>query len=181
MIVITGAPRTGTSLMMQTLKILGFPIVGNMFNDFNLEEHNKKGYFELDPLEVSQGIIDNKYNGKAIKLFGQGLLKTRECLIKKLIVCKRDQEASANSFLKLLENSPKSPVEANERNAKILVKWNADVASKFSSVCECPVLNVWYHDMIDSPEITVKRIVKFLDIKPSKYRIKKAIENIDRG
>jgi len=181
MIVITGAPRTGTSMMMQTLKILGVPIVGEKFSDYNIEDGNKKGYYELNPEDISKGVKTNQYQGKAIKLFGDGLRNTNCDLIDKLIVCKRDREASVNSFQKLMEISPLLPIEPSKENAAKVVRYNATIADLYLKVHEGPVLTVWFHEMIDNPKDTIKKIIDYLNIKSSKYRINRAINNIERA
>ena len=43
MIVVTGSARSGTSLMMQTLKLLGVPVEGHKFHeDFPIVEANPR-------------------------------------------------------------------------------------------------------------------------------------------
>ena len=178
MIVITGAPRTGTSMMMQTIDILGFPVVGEKFSDTNIPEFNPKGYYELPTEEITSGILDDRYRGKAVKLFAQGLQKTIDYNINKLIVCRRDENESVESFLKLLKGSPFTPVKATLNNAQQAVHYNKQVAEMYIKVCNKPMLTMDFETMKSEPEESIKKVIKFLGIKPSEKRIKKAISNI---
>ena len=101
MIVVTGSARSGTSMAMQTLMHLGVPIVGEEFSEYNRFQGNVKGYYELPKEEIAEGVKDDKYAGKGIKLFGQGLLKTETRFIDKVIICERNREDSVKSFMKL--------------------------------------------------------------------------------
>lgn len=82
MIVVTGF-RSGTSLIMQTLKLLEFPIVGYKFHDdFSHKELNPKGYYSLPGRETVYG-LKTHYKGKAVKLGGQNFFKLIMILLKK--------------------------------------------------------------------------------------------------
>ena len=68
MIVVTGSCRSGSSLMMQTLKLLGIEIAGEKFHeDFPVEEGNPKGYYDL-PFEIVMNGLGEEYKGKGVKL-----------------------------------------------------------------------------------------------------------------
>lgn len=178
MLVVTGAPRTGTSMMMQTLEILGVPVTGEKFSELNCHKaYNPKGYYELDAVEISEGIKDDRYKGKAIKLFQQGLRNTLEKHINKLIVCKRYPNDSIKSFYRLLQDS-KVPIPKTMEMAALVVRQNAEIAKLYSENCGKPVLNMSFAKMTNDTEKAVNEICKFLKIKPSKYRKNKAVKNI---
>ena len=76
MIIITGSCRSGTSMMMQTLQLLGVAIAGEASHpDFPVVEGNPKGYFDLPFKEHMDGIDIDKYQDKAIKVLGEWLLR----------------------------------------------------------------------------------------------------------
>jgi hypothetical protein len=179
MVVITGSPRSGTSLVMQTLQLLGFPIAGEKFNWLNLEEFNPKGFWELQPEEVIAGVKSDKYKGVGVKLFAQGLMKTEEQYIDKLIYCKRDLKESAKSFVRLLEKTP-LPIKATIENAEQICEYNDKIAKVYVSVCKKGVLEVSYKRMVTSPEKVVREIADFLGSNPSEDQISAAIANVDR-
>jgi hypothetical protein len=181
MIVVTGAPRTGTSMMMQTLKILGYPVVGDKFSEVNhSKKHNPKGYYELNPIDISSGVKDDKYKGKAVKLFAQGLMKTVEKHIDKLIVCNRYQPDSIKSFHKLILDSD-VPIKKTIETASTVVRHNADIAKKYAKICGKPVLNISFIRMLNTTEKVIEELCEFLEIEPTEDQKKEAYNNIIRG
>ncbi len=107
MIVVTGAGRCGTSLMMQTLHLLGIPMLGEPSNNNVLvgydkskdddltdlaKELNPKGYWELGLEELKDKLtigFKEETKGKAIKLFPGFFKITNIKDIEKIIICKR--------------------------------------------------------------------------------------------
>ncbi len=119
MIVVSGMPRSGSSLMMQTLKHLGVPLIGE--NDYAFEgnsylhsqevpaedqeriaSHNPWGYYEI-PFEDHIDYILNNHSGKAMKILGPILITLIPIKnIERVILCERgDKDAQATSFEKL--------------------------------------------------------------------------------
>ncbi len=68
MTVFTGCPRSGTSLIGQTLSILGVPMAAPPFikEHDNIRQFNKKGFYELN---IEEGIKDDRYKGKNNQTF----------------------------------------------------------------------------------------------------------------
>jgi hypothetical protein len=85
--IVTGEPRSGTSLMMQTLKLLGIPVIGEFIPNAQVgdkirKESNKlnpKGFYEVGGV-VMKGIpngdeyVLNILNNSAIKIICNGLI-----------------------------------------------------------------------------------------------------------
>src|SRR6185369_4839956 len=69
-IVVSGLPRSGTSLMMQMLHAGGVPIAADHLRA--PDEHNPRGYFELEAVKTIHESRDLKWledvRGKAIKI-----------------------------------------------------------------------------------------------------------------
>tara|TARA_Y100000593_G_C4297612_1_gene331498 strand:- start:810 stop:1460 length:651 start_codon:yes stop_codon:yes gene_type:complete len=120
MIVVTGAGRCGSSLMMQTLSLLGVPMIGNPEKDFGvntmmhedsegilaarLMKMNPKGYWELPISEIYQ-MVDNgfpEHTGHAIKVMGAAFTQLDTDDIERVIFCKRrDRLTQAEGLHKL--------------------------------------------------------------------------------
>lgn len=122
MVVVTGMPRTGTSLVMQTLEILGVPIAGEKFPEkpkefdeiFTPEQladileggkkANPKGFYELR--ETVEGVTDpTEFKGKAIKIILPAIFHSK-IADAKIIWCIRDPRNAMESRKNLarLEN-----------------------------------------------------------------------------
>ena len=119
MIIVSGMPRSGSSLMMQTLKHLGVPLIGE--DDYTFEgnsylhsqevpaedqdrisSHNPLGYYDI-PFEDHIDYIFSKHPGMAMKILGPMLITlVPNSNIERVILCERkDKDAQATSFEKL--------------------------------------------------------------------------------
>ncbi len=179
MIVVTGTPRSGTSMIMQTLKLLGVPIVGEAFSFYNLEHHNPKGFWELDYKETFAGIKDDRYRGKGIKILGEGLLRTNPEMISKMIICQRWENFSIKSFVKCLADNKLYNLPPTRHNAEYLVKMCQKAVEIY--LREFPKIQhiyVEYKNWIEDPEGQIKKLIDFLELKPG--NIDDAIKNIAR-
>jgi hypothetical protein len=117
LILVTGAGRCGSSLMMQTLHLLGVPLIGEP--QYKVHEHclwggyhkdkaddikitkeqdrrakdfNPKGYWELDMytlFAICHGEYKGTTKGHVVKLMGEFMLKVNSQEVEKVIICKR--------------------------------------------------------------------------------------------
>lgn len=171
MIVVTGAARTGTSMMMQTLKLLGVEVPVPAFSESHeeIKEFNPKGFYEFkDEDEVNVLLKD-----KAIKLFG-GQLSLRvdqDNSIDKIIVCLRNKVDAVKSAIPVYD---KMGITANP---DLLYELNYDLL--FSSIKDFPTLFVKFEDITTNPKQEIERVVDFLNIKVSEDQIQEAVKNID--
>ena len=119
MIIVSGMPRSGSSLMMQTLKHLGVPLIGENYYTFEgnsylhsqevpaedqdrISSHNPLGYYDI-PFEDNIDYIFSKHPGMAMKILGPMLITlVPNSNIERVILCERkDKDAQATSFEKL--------------------------------------------------------------------------------
>ena len=196
MIVVTGSPRSGTSLVMQTLDILGLPIVGEKFHaDFPITEGNPKGYYDLpfaEQVEAAEtGGFGDKYAGKVVKLFGESLSLVDKTVLTHIIVCKRrDSRAQDRSCLKLLKKELEITNESELREqAKERLKYmTLDTVGERRRIYHGAIdwylelftgyqHTVWFEDMKYSPKESIKELQEFFDVE-SKSTLKKAINNV---
>jgi len=112
--VVTGDPRSGTSLLMQTLLALGVPVAGLKYPVDAREEVgprveqakqlNPLGFYEV-PGVVMRGLVDiGEYGGKTLKIMAPGLMKTPETLVDRGVLCLRDPRWVAQSQTELQTN-----------------------------------------------------------------------------
>jgi len=192
MIVVTGSCRSGTSMMMQTLKLLGVEIAGHAFHpDFPVVEGNPKGYFDLPFEELIGGINTTKYKDKAIKILGEWILGISTDDITHIIVCKRrDGGAQDRSTKKLLKIE--SEIKSTSSTREILLKACLKLSDK--DLRERRFLNyhyigayldkftgysteIFFEDMLSETEETITNIKNFLHLD-SDVDISKAVDNI---
>lgn len=171
MVIVSGAARTGTSMMMQTLMHLGYPMVAPPFLDVHKDvvEYNPKGFYELDIPEIKA--IDKSQSGKAAKIFGVCLGIYDICLADKMIVMIRDKEDAVKSSIPVYEGLGYKDFDGAEAY---------DLCYKFINMVspELPTIFINFEEIISAPEKEIIRLVEFLGIKSDKDRINKAVENI---
>ena len=124
MIVVSGAGRCGTSLMMHTLITLGVPTIGDpqgkpyehcLWQGCHLPYHmsvpqkrqmkrsNPNGFFEISLKDIQS--IEGYHEGMVIKMNGYLLMSTKSVdKIEKIILCRRwDLDAQAESMHRLAQ------------------------------------------------------------------------------
>lgn len=177
MIVVTGL-RSGTSLMMQTLKLLGVPIVGYMFHDdFSHKELNPKGYYDLPINETINGLNSYKYKGSAVKLGGYQLSVTEPKYINKIIVCERNKSDTIKSIARLLKaDFSIAKIKPTEKNAAILYETNKSITDGY--IKKMPYIKINYEDMLLNSSATIAKVSVFVNIQTDSL---KAINNVEKG
>lgn len=180
MIIVTGL-RSGTSLMMQTLKHLGVPIQGFMYHDdFPHKELNPRGYYDLPINETLNGIHHSDYRGCALKLYGAQLNRTNPEFINCVLHLTRNREDTIKSINKLIvanlnlleKRTGKIPSaeEAYEINSNLIEKFLEDNNT-------IPFLQIKYEHFLDDPQDIIDWVCEFLNIKND---TKKAVKNVNR-
>ncbi len=184
--VVSGIPRSGTSLLMQMLRAGGMPL---LTDDERAPDHdNPRGYFEFDPVKRVRADRTwlNQAAGRAVKIihfllpelpvdppFAYRVLFMRrpieEVLASQQAMLSRQGKPSANEDV--LKNAYQSQVRSAET-------WMADHACVRS-------LNVDYHEALTHPLKIAKDICAFLEadldaaamaaaVDPSLYRQRNA-------
>ena len=176
MIIITGL-RSGTSLMMQTLKLLGVCVVGYKFHDdFSHVELNPKGYYDLPISETINGLNTDVYSGKAVKLGGYQLSKTDPKYVDRVIVCERNKKDVIPSMIRLMNADYKiSGIKPTIDNAELAYNSNKFLIDEY--VKAKTHIRIRYEDMIERPELSLCKICDFLGVKNDTT---KAINNIEK-
>ena len=161
LLVVASAPRSGSSMVMQTLKLLGVRVDAPPFipEHDGIRQYNPKGFYEHN----LQGGIDATYKG-AWKLFGGQILDTDTGLMKKVIHIQRDRKKAIESLARF-HTQPDIHYDANVKCIEIVLK-------------EVPHLKLTYEDMVQSPEKEIARIIMYLDIHPSEIQIEQSVKNI---
>jgi tetratricopeptide (TPR) repeat protein len=165
-VIVSGLPRSGTSLMMQMLNKGGVEILTDQHR--KSDESNPKGYFEFDP--VMSIHKDNtwleKAQNKSVKVVAP-LLKFLDPKFRfKVIFMNRDLTEIVKSQQKMIGKNPDIlPVnlfEAYKKHLNQVETWK----NKEPGV---ELIYVNYRDVLENPEEESSRINKFLglDLNPS--------------
>ena len=189
--IVSGLPRSGTSLMMQLLKAGGLEILTDGITA--ADESNPNGYLEFEP--VKNSFKDNSWmsqaNGKVVKVVAP-LLKTLSGKYNlKILFMERDIFEIVSSQNDMLLRKNKSKTKDNSFDLrlmdafKLMLKESKQWMSKHNQV---EVFFIDHRNLIENPSVEIKKINRFMDgvlneeamekvVDPSLYRVKSNSEN----
>ena len=160
--IVSGLPRSGTSLMMQILGAGGIKLA---YDDHRpADQNNPNGYFELEKVKTlkqdNSWIVD--YKGNALKVLFHLLEYLPQTLKYKIIFMQRNLDDIIASQDRMLE-SYKKPVNQDKDRIKILFKnelWRT--MNWLNKQKNMQVLNIELSDVVKNPLITLQAIPDFL-------------------
>jgi len=164
-IVVSGLPRSGTSMMMKMLAEGGLPIITDQIR--NADEDNPNGYFEFEPVKQ---LTDGKFswlanaNGKVVKIIS-ALLEylPREHHYKVIFMERAIQEILASQQKMLSRRNEKSAIS----DAEMQTQFEQHLAASKYWLARQPnldVLYVEYNKMIANPDDYCAKIAEFLGV-----------------
>lgn len=164
-IIVSGLPRSGTSLMMQMLENGGVEVVTDGVRAADTD--NPKGYYEYEPVKSIQRDASwlSSTRGKAFKMVSQLLYDLPATEIYRIVFMERDLQEMLTSQEKMLARlgRPAAPREAMQRayaqHLERLHEWLARQEN-------LAVLRVGYNDLIEQPEPAARRVAEFLGGRP---------------
>ena len=192
-IIVTGEPRSGTSLMMNTLKTLGCDILGSKFphegrkteDSKRIErsiELNPEGFWEVSGLVATGGRRSNVdllslLEGKTVKLITRAILNIPKEIIdnSKIIFCLRNPREIMKSQTRLVSNimvtdgSGSDDWKYTPEVTKIDYTRYKSTVGRFLVTAKNhdlwdKILVVDYQDMMYDTENQIKRICEYLEI-----------------
>jgi hypothetical protein len=155
-LVITGLPRSGTSLMMQIIDKAAVPVLSDGKREKDIS--NPEGYFEL---EAVKGIVqDNSFlndaNGKAVKIVAPLPIYMNPSLNYRVIFMRRDIDEILRSQEKMLQ---KDQVSEREK-FRTIYDFHLKKTYRFLKENDIPFLDVNYKELIADPE---KQLIELID------------------
>lgn len=172
-VVVSGLPRSGTSLMMQMLDKAGLEILTDEKREADIS--NPKGYYEYEPV---MGLYkDNSWlsegQNKAVKIVAP-LLKYLDSNYRyKIIFMNRDLNEVIQSQQKMLgKKEDDFPIHLYNQYVTLLS--NVDIWKRKEPGVE--MLFVDYHDVLNKPEETTEKIEKFIGLPLDKEAMASVID-----
>ena len=193
MIVITsGLPRCGTSLMMRMLNEGGMPILTDHVR--HADEDNPGGYYEL---EIAKKIATDtswldEAQGKSFKMVSLLLFHLPADRFYKIIFMTRDMSEILASQAKMLERRGESQAAGNADMQKSFESHLARVKQWMNIRNNIDVLYCSYNSLMDNPAGEAARVAAFLDnnldvgkmiqiVDPSLYRRRHSARTASAG
>jgi hypothetical protein len=177
-IVVSGLPRSGTSLMMNMLQAGGVPIVTDAQR--TADDDNPKGYFELERVkQLSRGDVTwvEEAHGKAVKVISALLEHLPAGSSYKILFMRRRLPEVLASQKKMLERrgEPTDTVP-DAMMASLFEKHLQKIEGWMAAQSNMQVLYVPYHELAEQPERHVDEIVGFLGLELDRARMLQAVD-----
>lgn len=161
-VIVSGLPRSGTSMMMKMLVEGGLEIVSDAIR--TADDDNPNGYFEF---ELVKQLFEGKFrwladaNGKAVKIISSLLEYLPGEYQYKIIFMERDLQEVLASQQKMLKNrQAQSQVEDIELRAQF-EKHLSDIKYWLARQPNMEVLYVSYNKMLVNPHADCVRVAEF--------------------
>ena len=162
--VVSGLPRSGTSMMMKMLEAGGVtPLVDNIRT---ADDDNLQGYYEFERVKaMKNGDVEwvGDAQGKVIKVISALLENLPSAYQYKVIFMEREMMEILASQRKMLERrgKPSNPAE-DEKFAELYGKHLEKVKSWLAAQANMSVLYVRYNEMVASPGEYAQKVAAFL-------------------
>ncbi len=160
--IVSGLPRSGTSLMMQMLDRGGIPVVTD--NIRTADTDNPRGYYEYEMVKKIKQ--DSSWlaatRGKAFKMVSQLLYDLPAAEKYRVIFMERDMNEVLASQEKMLQRlgRPAAPREQMKKSFAIHLD---KIDTWLKNQPNFEVLRVCFHDLVQRPMVEAQRVSHFLD------------------
>lgn len=164
-VVVSGLPRSGTSMMMRMLAEGGVPVVTDGLR--RADDDNPKGYFELEvvrQLKEGNSAWLKDASGKAVKVISALLEYLPPEYQYKVIFMERDSQETLASQKKMLDHRGQVSKLSDEDMERQFHEHLAAVKPWLVRQPNMEVLYVKYNSLLAEPEPFCERIAEFLDL-----------------
>lgn len=177
--IVSGLPRSGTSLMMKMLEAGGMDVVTDNIRKADVD--NPKGYFEFEKAkkikEDSSWLEQTK--GKVFKMVSMLLLDLPLDKKYKIIFMKRDMEEMLASQKKMLKRLNKKPGEDDDKKmAEYFIKHLHKTEKWLAQQENIDILYISYNDIIQDPDKGAETVNQFLE---NMFDVEKMANVVDKS
>lgn len=173
--IVSGLPRSGTSLMMQMLANGGLDVVTD--NIRTADTDNPRGYLELE--KVKKIKVDSSWlpetRGKAFKMVSQLLYDLPGSEQYRIIFMERDLDEMIQSQEKMLARLNRPAAPRDEIRGSFLNHLDR-LRAWLGNQANMEVLYVRYKELVEAPEAQAARINTFLDGRADVEKMAKTVD-----
>lgn len=161
--VVSGIPRSGTSMMMSMLEAGGIPILTDGVREAN--EDNPRGYYEFErvkALERDKAWLE-KARGKAVKVISALLEHLPQEYSYKVIFMERHLDEVLASQERMLARQGKPTDDEDDEKMRTLFERHVEQSKRWlSQQPQADVLYVSYNEAMENPTREAARVNRFL-------------------
>jgi len=163
--IVSGLPRSGTSLMMMMLEAGGIPVLTDHIRTADAD--NPKGYYEFErvkAIERDQAWL-KEANGKAVKMISALLKHLPQDYTYRIIFMRRAmEEILASQRQMLIRRGEPTDTTSDERIAELSNEHLQRVATWIDDQPNIDVLYVNYNKILKDPLAQARRVAEFVDM-----------------
>ena len=173
--IVSGIERSGTSMLMQVLSAGCIPIAFDLSRP--RDEHNPRGYFELEGGKIINKLMDgtfsfNEYKGQFIKITAYGLKFLPNGKFK-IIYIERNIEEILDSMEKMTGYKDTN----REETKQVFIKLNNKIKNIIKDRDDIEVLFVNYNKILKEPNENLREIINFIGLEDD--NLQKMVNAID--
>lgn len=175
--IVSGLPRSGTSMAMKMLEAGGIPPLTDHIR--TADEDNPKGYFEYERAKkVREGDTTwiSDAEGKAVKIIGALLVHMPSEYKYRVLFMRRNMSEILSSQAKMLENRGEENTVDDETMAALFSKHVKQVEDWMNSQSNLQYIDVDYNAILINPKPYIKKINHFLGGKLDESAMLAAID-----
>lgn len=175
--IVTGLPRSGTSMMMRMLQSGGMEVVTD--NIRKADEDNPEGYYEFEKVkEIKEDAswLDG-VEGKVVKMASTLLYDLPSDRKYGLIFMKRNMEEILLSQRKMLERKGSEDNIDDEEMRRLFSNHLEEIERWLSEQKNMEILYMDYNDMLRNPQENVSILNRFLDNRLDAGRMIKVVDD----
>ena len=164
-ILVSGLPRSGTSMILQMLEAGGVEILSD--GQRSADDDNPKGYYELEAVKATKDDPSwlERAPGKAVKLISQLLYDLPEGTSCKVIFLRREMGEILASQRKMLRRRNGGASDADDAQmARIFETHLKDVLGWAARRDGLELLEVWHGDVLRDPGQVAGEVGRFLGL-----------------
>lgn len=176
-IVVSGLPRSGTSLMMQILEAAGLPLLTDQKR--KPDKNNPKGYYEYERVKRLQKDASwlKQAQGKAVKIISHLLKYLPPKYHYQIIFMKRNLKEIIASQRKMLARAGKiSHPQEDEKLILLFQKHLKEINSWLKKQPNIDYLEINYNLLIKNPLPQLKKLIRFLNLNTSPQKLTSTID-----
>lgn len=166
-VVVSGLPRSGTSMVMKMLEAGGIPILTD--HERHADEDNPEGYFEHTRVKNLAADPDKSWlrdaRGKALKVISHLIKELPADNYYRVILVRRDlQEVLASQNIMLTRRQQPNPI-ADAEAAELYRKHLHSTVLHIEGRANMDLLRINYHEVVRDPLACAQQIQRFVGRK----------------
>lgn len=177
-LVVSGIPRSGTSLMMKMLQAAGIPVLSDGLRKADID--NPKGYYEYGRVKkLDKGDTDwlKDAKGKAVKIVSPLLKYLPSDFSYDVIFMRRDLKEILASQRKMLErNNKETDGVSDDRLATLFEAQLEDAIAWAKSQPNFRVTEIQYGSLVIQPKVEIAKLQSLLPGNPDPEAMAEVID-----